>query len=388
MTARQTIGALVVFATVTAGAPAGQQDPEPERERLEGMARGATERIRTLQREADDLATRERTVLSELRRLEVQRQLEAEELNQISLEVRAVTRELDGTGQRVEALNESAERQQPDVASRLAALYRLGPARYGRLLLAVEDVRLVGRAYRIVSAMTEMDRRNIETYRTTLDTLEKSQASLADPRDELTALEREAQRARTALDEAIATQARLVRAIDTERDLNAQLIGELRSTQQRLQRTLAQIASSGSADDPPVALPLASFREELDWPVAGQVTTQFGLHRQTRFGTTIVRSGIDIAAAEGVLVRAMHAGVVAFSELFTGFGNLVILDHGGQSYTLYGYLGSLAVPVGARVTPGTAIGSVGRSTTGESALYFELRIDGKPVDPLEWLRRR
>ena len=327
-------------------------------------------------------------MLSELRGLEVQRQLEAEELNQISLEVRTVTRELDEARRRVEALNESAERQWPDVASRLAALYRLDPPRYGRLLLEVEDVRLVGRVYRIVSAMTEMDRRDIETYRTTLDALEKSQVSLADRRDEQTALELKAQRARAALEEAIATQARLVRAIDTERDLNAQLIGELRSTQQRLQRTLAQLASSGSASDAPVALPLASFRGALDWPVAGPVTTLFGLHRQTRFGTTIVRSGIDIAAAEGVVVKATHAGVVAFSDVFTGFGNLVILDHGGQSYTLYGYLGSLAVPVGARVSPGTAIGSVGRSATGESALYFELRIDGKPVDPLEWLKRR
>ena len=388
MTSRQTISALVLFATVTTAAPAGQQAPLPERERLEGMARQATDRIRTLQREADDLAARERTVLSELRGLEVQRQLEAEELNQISLEVRTVTRELDEARRLVEALNESAERQRPDVASRLAALYRLGPPRYGRLLLEVEDVRLVGRVYRIVSAMTEMDRRDIETYRTTLDALEKSQVSLADRRDEQTALELKAQRARAALEEAIATQARLVRAIDTERDLNAQLIGELRSTQQRLQRTLAQLASSGSASDAPVALPLASFRGALDWPVAGPVTTLFGLHRQTRFGTTIVRSGIDIAAAEGVVVKATHAGVVAFSDVFTGFGNLVILDHGGQSYTLYGYLGSLAVPVGARVSPGTAIGSVGRSATGESALYFELRIDGKPVDPLEWLKRR
>ena len=388
MTSRQTISALVLFATVTTAAPAGQQAPLPERERLEGMARQATDRIRTLQREADDLAARERTVLSELRGLEVQRQLEAEELNQISLEVRTVTRELDEARRLVEALNESAERQRPDVASRLAALYRLGPPRYGPLLLEVEDVRLVGRVYRIVSAMTEMDRRDIETYRTTLDALEKSQVSLADRRDEQTALELKAQRARAALEEAIATQARLVRAIDTERDLNAQLIGELRSTQQRLQRTLAQLASSGSASDAPVALPLASFRGALDWPVAGPVTTLFGLHRQTRFGTTIVRSGIDIAAAEGVVVKATHAGVVAFSDVFTGFGNLVILDHGGQSYTLYGYLGSLAVPVGARVSPGTAIGSVGRSATGESALYFELRIDGKPVDPLEWLKRR
>jgi septal ring factor EnvC (AmiA/AmiB activator) len=84
----------------------------------------------------------------------------------------------------------------------------------------------------------------------------------------------------------------------------------------------------------------------------------------------------------------VHEGTVAYAEPFSGYGNLVILDHGGQSYSLYGYLASLDVTRGARVERGESVGTSGRPPTGEPALYFELRIDGKPVDPLQWLKRR
>ena len=79
---------------------------------------------------------------------------------------------------------------------------------------------------------------------------------------------------------------------------------------------------------------------------------------------------------------------MAYAEPFTGFGNLVIIDHGGQAYSLYGYLDSVAVTRGARVARGQAVGEVGHTPAGKPGLYFELRIDGKAVDPVQWLKKR
>ena len=83
----------------------------------------------------------------------------------------------------------------------------------------------------------------------------------------------------------------------------------------------------------------------------------------------------------------MHEGTIAYAEPFTGYGNLVILDHGEGEYTLYGYLASMYVAVGDRIEANEPIGTSGRSPSGNPALYFELRVDGKPVDPLQWLKR-
>jgi septal ring factor EnvC (AmiA/AmiB activator) len=136
-----------------------------------------------------------------------------------------------------------------------------------------------------------------------------------------------------------------------------------------------------------VAVPLAPFRGGLEWPVAGRVAARFG-QTANRLGGSAVKNGIDIAATEGAPVRAVHGGTVRFAGSFTGFGTLVILDHGGESYTLYGYLSSTAVAQGAQVAAGVELGTVGAPPGGMPALYFELRIDGHSVDPLQWLKAR
>lgn len=100
------------------------------------------------------------------------------------------------------------------------------------------------------------------------------------------------------------------------------------------------------------------------------------------------RSGIELSLPEGAPVRAVHEGTVAYADQFTGYGNLVILDHGNRSYSLYGNLSELDVKKGDAVAAGATVGLTGRNTAGNPSLYFELRIDGQPVDPLQWLKRR
>ena len=94
-----------------------------------------------------------------------------------------------------------------------------------------------------------------------------------------------------------------------------------------------------------------------------------------------------MAAAEGSGARAVHEGRVAFAAPFTGFGVLVIVDHGGSAFTLYGHLAEASVAEGAAIKAGDIVGRVGLAPAGGAALYFEVRIDGRPVDPLQWLAR-
>jgi septal ring factor EnvC (AmiA/AmiB activator) len=79
---------------------------------------------------------------------------------------------------------------------------------------------------------------------------------------------------------------------------------------------------------------------------------------------------------------------VAFAGEFSGYGNLVIVDHGDKAYSLYGHLSGAAVKTGDRVEAAATVGLAGRDPAGNPALYFELRIDGSPVDPLQWLKRQ
>jgi septal ring factor EnvC (AmiA/AmiB activator) len=223
----------------------------------------------------------------------------------------------------------------------------------------------------------------LETHRRTLRAERDALNDLDQQRDEVEQLTRDATRARAAVDAAVAARNRLIDDLDQRRDLAAQFVAELQEAQLQLERTLAATDATSSVN----ALPIRPFKGDLPWPIAGRVTAQFGRVPSGRFGTSIVRNGIEVSVTEGTTATAVHEGTVAYAAPFSGFGTLVILDHGNSAFTLYGHLLETAVTVGTNVSRGAALGRVGLAPSGGAALYFELRIDGRPVDPLQWLAR-
>ena len=352
-----------------------------ERARTEGLSRRATERLQSLQREADKLTLDEKTLLNDLRKLEVDREIKSEELRQIAADGTQVAEELLANEQRTRQLEEQEAISRPELRSRLVDIYKLGQGRYLRLLLSTSDVRQVGQASRTLAALAKIDHDRVVSRQHTLDELKTTRKTLEDRRRQLNLVRQNAERAEAALAQSARARNDLIRDIDTRRDLNAQLVAELQTAQQKLQTTIRELASGGAPDA--ASLPIRPFRGDLDWPVVASAT-----RRAARSGTTAASAGLDITAAEGTPVGAVHDGVVAFAGPFGGFGNLVIVEHGGQSFSLYGNLLEMSVTKGDRVERGQPIGAVGLAPAGSSELHFELRIDGQSVDPLQWLKKR
>jgi septal ring factor EnvC (AmiA/AmiB activator) len=355
----------------------------------DAQTRRAAARIKALQREADSLATRERTLLDDLRTLEVDRDLRAAQLQQGAQALDRIQAAMAETATRIATLEQTAQSQLPDLSARMVDLYKVGNGGYLRLLLSVDDLRGMGRAYRFVSGLQRFDRQRVLEHQRTLADLRKAQASLEERRAQAQDAQLAVARARDAAVQAVAAHEDMVRRIDERRDLAAQFMGELQAAQQRLQRTLDDAAlGTPPAPGTGYALPLRPFKGDLDWPVSGTVAGSFGRQVDRRFHTSVVSNGIRIAAPAAAPVRAIHEGTVAYAESFPGFGKLVIVDHGAVAFSLYGYLADIDVTMGTRVSSGEAVGSVGTALDGTAALYFELRIDGKPVDPLQWLKRK
>lgn len=340
-------------------------------------------RIKALQAEADKLATRARTVFGELRRLEVDRELKQQEVAKINLELADVTVARDRSEARVKTLEATRVAQTPAIKERLVELSKRGRGGYVQLLLASGDVRALGRMARGVAAVAEVDRVRLESHRRTLQAERDALNDLDQQRDAVEQLQKDAVRARAAADAAVRARNKLIEDLDHRRDLAAQYVAELQQAQDELDRT---VASTGAASAVVSKLPFAPFKGDLPWPVRGRVISRFGKVPASRFGTSIVRNGIEVAAEEGASATAVHEGTVAFAAPFTGFGVLVIVDHGNSAFTLYGHLSDASVSAGTNVSRGTPLGHVGVSPSGGAALYFEVRIDGRPADPLEWLR--
>ena len=369
--------AIVALSAVFSVAAADAQAPV-ERARTEALARRATERLQALQREADRLASDERTLLGDLRKFEIERELKAAELKRVDADAATVQTDLVQTSAHMDTLQQSATAELPELNERLVEIYKLGQARYLRLLLSTPDLRRLGQSTRTVAALAKLDRDRVATHAQTLADLKTARKTLEERSATLGTLRTTAAKAEAAAQRAAQARADLIRDIDKRRDLNAQLSGELQGAQQKLQTALRELATGAPVTE--AALPLRPFRGTLEWPVSGGV--------QRRFGRGSASNGIEIASPEGADALAIHDGTVAFAGTFEGFGNLVILDHGAQTFSLYGDLLEIGVKKGARVEHGQPVGTVGPIPSGSEGIYFELRVDGRPADPVQWLKKR
>jgi septal ring factor EnvC (AmiA/AmiB activator) len=123
----------------------------------------------------------------------------------------------------------------------------------------------------------------------------------------------------------------------------------------------------------------------IPWPVRGKVIRDFG--EESRGGTTtVVSNGIDIAVAEGTNVTAVDDGEVVFSDRYGGQGKLIIIDHKNGFFSVYAYNNTLSVAKGAKVKKGQVIAKSGKTGSAlQPSLHFELRKDGRAVNPMNYL---
>jgi murein hydrolase activator len=340
----------------------------------------ADQRIRELQAETDRLASQSRTLLNELRGLELQRQLKVQNVKKAEAALAELDAMQRAASARLAALQAQRLAESPGVRERLVEVYKRGRGGYLPLLLRAEDLSAVGRMARGVASVAQLDRARFDAHRRTIRAEQEAVADVRTRQAAVAAASAEAGRARAALDAAVASSNRRIDQLDRERDLAATYVGELQEAQAALQ------AHTGGFASPAPGLPITPFRGSLPWPVSGRVLSPFG-KGAGRPEAALVRNGIEIAVAEAEPVRAVHGGTVAYAAPFSGFGALVIVDHGAQALTLYGHLTDATVTQGAAVERGAVVGHSGRSPAGQPAVYFELRIDGRSVDPVQWLVR-
>jgi septal ring factor EnvC (AmiA/AmiB activator) len=309
--------------------------------------------------------------------------LKAEQARQAAEQTAEAQETLRQTTDRLASLELQRLAQLPDMKQQLVDVYKRGHSGYARLLFGARDVREFARAARAIASLATINQKRMDDHRRTLGDLRRERTAFAQRAREFQAKEAAARQARTEAERAVAARAARMSEIDSRRDLTAQYVGELQVAYDKIQQQLTASEGRGEA----VAVPLLPFRGALEWPATGRLNSRFG-QSEGRLGGSAVKNGIEIASTEDRPVRAVHGGTVAYADAFTGLGTLVILDHGGNNYSLYGYLGSVSVQMGAMVDTGAEIARVGASPAGPPALYFELRIDGKPTDPVQWLKPR
>lgn len=359
--------AALLLALFAAG-PARAEDPAEVEARLRA-SEAALARIRA----------EERSIVAELEALEGEIRAAgkaAEEAEAAAAAAQEALGPLEAEAAEAEAaLRARLEALRPRLFSR----YRL--LRRGRGL-AGEDPSEILRLSRSMDRILAADLEALRAARRAQRRAEAARGELSAAREEALA---RAEAARSHLERARAARAvhrDTLRGVRGERRLQQRLEGELREAKERLDRELARLAKARRGGT------FAKRYGALVRPVEGWVEVPFGKVVNAKFGTVTQHNGLDLRAPQGSEVRAVEAGRVAYAAWFGGYGNLVILDHGGGYHTLYGHLEAIEVARGAEVAAGQRLGAVGETGSLKGPfLYFELREDGEAVDPLPWFDR-
>ena len=357
---------------------ASEKEAEQKLEQVRSHIRALTGELRSTGGEREE-ATRA------LREKEQAISAAAVELQAIDTQLLAQNAELEGLQLKRDALASKLKAQREALAVLLRSAYALGRSEELKLLLQQEDVGAIARvlAYHRYFQRARVER--IDDLLLDLGQLAEVQQTIESKRVELAA-------SRTHRESEVA-------ALEVQRGEREQLLAELDLRYKDQQSRLALMAKDEKgllklleqlrdvfADIPRTpsgAEPFASLRGRLPSPAAGKILTGFGGTDDS--GRKL--SGVLIGSPSGSPVHAIARGRVAYADWLTGYGMLLILDHGDGYMSLYGYNESLRKEVGDWVSTGETIASSGSSGGRKSAaLYFELRLKGKPLNPRVWLR--
>ncbi len=367
--------------------PATAEGGDPEKQRAIELKqlRG---RIRQLQQELNQTTGLRDAERAELRRLDHRIGTLVEAVGELDQELQVQTSRLEvlkGHQQRVQL---ELKRQRQGLVRHVRAAYAMGQQEYMKLLLNQDDPTAVGRVMAYYGYLGKARSRQIASTRVSLTELARLERQIAERTGELLELRSVQTERKQALLEVHKQRTQVLAALDRKIHGQSEEISRLRSAERRLQRLLDELQRhlAGIPGDPVFEQRFRDAKGKLPFPTQGRIVVRYG---EPKKGGQLRWKGVLVGGKVGQDVISVARGRVAFADWLRGFGLLLILEHGDGYMTLYGHNQGLYAQVGDWVEGGQVVASLGNTgDVPQPGVYFEIRRQGQPRDPLAWLGRR
>jgi murein hydrolase activator len=377
--------ALVVLRT-TGGAEARPSKAEERRDLEQARLEKVRSEIVDLRERLSRIEARAGSVLDAIEELDLRVALLGRESDSLRREAEeAVIRE---TAAREEAarLEQRILSSEQELRDFLREVYKVGPTRYLRVVAASASPAQFAAGQRASEALGLGEANRIDAYRADRERLDGVLGDLGRQRENIERLGGELKVKDRELRDSRRRKEAVLSGLRHQQASQKRTLFDLVDQERQIEDLVGRLAREGSIEPVP-SLGFARSRGILSWPARGRVAVPFGKVRHPRFSTIVPHPGIDIAAEPGQEVHAVFDGRVVFSDWFKGYGEMVVMDHGDGYLSIYGHVSERLVTVGANVRQGDLIARSGEGGSFDApGLYFEIRHDGKPVDPVPWLR--
>ena len=366
----------------------------------EARIRAQREELDRIRRERADLESRmanlrgnAHELQEEVANLDRQRDATERVIQTLDRQLAAITTEVDETTKRVDKAERELAGRRSTLERRLVDIYKRGPLYSAEALLTARSFGELAARYKYLHELAAQDRALVTRVQTLRDQVTRQRADLVRLRSAVEENRSDKQQEEDRLARLRGERSTNLQQVQRSTQQILDRLAALRASESRLTNVIASIESDrrrSAATRPNAPRETSTLRTSdlgrLDWPVDGTVLYRFG--RVVNPNNTTTRwNGIGIAAATGTVVRAVAPGtVVSVGQLGT-YGLTVIVQHGAGDYSVYASLNNASVRTGGSIRKGDAIGTVGTSDPDlRPHLHFEIRPQGRAVDPESWLR--
>lgn len=342
-------------------------------------------------------------VSGELEQIEKNLHEKEASLNVLGRDLRGVESVLDRTYRDIQTVKGEAERKREQIRRRLAALYKAGEVGSARMFFASDSFPQMAENLRYMSAILANDRKLFAEYNQKIDQLRVLKASLEREAARKEKIKTSIEAKKQDIEEEKKKKAAYLLKVREDKKGYLVSLKELEANARRLQTMVERLEArsrkgytkkdsksvvGGGASLPPIPdKGFGSQKGRLSLPVKGEVVARFGRHKHPEFNSYTVSNGVSIVVQQGSDIHSVYDGQVIFADYFKGYGNMIIVDHGGGFFSLYAHAAKLFKKVGSAVIRNEVVANVGDIDSARGPmLYFEIRYQGKPVDPGPWFR--
>ena len=327
---------------------------------------------------------KESAVLKNLQKIGSQLKLKKRELEIYKWNFKNNQKKIFSLEPRLKKAEQKIKSHKKILGLRLRSIYKEGPIFPLRVAFSSNNVTDLMQRLKYMDLIVQQDSQMLQEYLTKLEKIKQDKSSLYKVRAKLVSLKKNTVSKKREIEKTKKEKSVYLKKIKRKKNLSVKVRKELLAASNNLNSLIDKLLIKLVSGE---GLDISDKKGRLKLPLKGRILNKFGRKRVKEYESYIVYNGINVRARRGTPVQAVFDGKVLYTGELEGYGNLVIVGHGKEYHSLYGHLDSIKVAANKVVKTGEVIALSGDSGSLEGeTLYFELRKNGKPIEPVRWFR--
>jgi septal ring factor EnvC (AmiA/AmiB activator) len=344
-------------------------------------------KLKESKKQVKEAIEQEKSILSEIDRINKSIKKKQGEIKTYEIRISQTESDMKNLENELMTLTGRLEQNKEKLKGRLKALYKQHYGVKALILISAKDYQDLISKSRYMNLIAYYDRQIINAVNSEISIANEKKTDLELLRKNLQISKENVQNKQKEMNDEISKKDNLLASVRSKRSSYEDMIKELEESSEKLRAMIEAFDKEKPSEQVP-GTGFGAQKGRLPWPINGDVIIPYGKYSDPQYNIPVFKNGIEIRAVNSEQPRAVAGGNVVYADWFKGYGLLLIINHGNGYHSLYGHLSEIFFKSGDIIKKGIAVGNIGESgVLNTPSLYFEIRYRGKPMDPMQWLKK-